>query len=174
MTDQGPGIRPALPIAPGATNPTPTAPLPSRAAMPQAAPPAAVESRANLPMPTTAQVEKKRARDRARRAAAKKPQLSAAEIKRLNAKREKSLKKPKRPSLRKQARAVASITLRSDTPKNPNRPLELRNQMDAMLSVVDALRRPELVAFKVMMQHLAPLPKKARRKIIAALAQVYP
>ena len=58
--------------------------------------------------------------------------------------------------------------------RNPNRPLELRNQMDAMLAVVDTLRRPELAAFKVAMQALAPLSRKARKAIVAALASVYP
>ena len=58
--------------------------------------------------------------------------------------------------------------------KNPNRPLELRNTLDAVLHMTGTLKRPELVAFSSAMQSFRKLSKAGRRRVIASLGQVYP
>lgn len=58
--------------------------------------------------------------------------------------------------------------------KNLNRPLEMKNQLAAVLAMTGALRKTELVTFSGMVQQLARMTRRSRRRVIEALGQVYP
>ncbi len=90
-----------------------------------------------------------------KRKAKKAKQLPAAEIKKLNAKRRKN---------QKQA---------AGTPANPNRPLEMKNKLNAVLELSSSLRKPQLVLFTELMQRLEGVPRGSRKRILEALGSVY-
>lgn len=110
--------------------------------------------------------------------------LSAAEIHALNAKRRKALAKKQkvkrsrrkpahdkhRMSPTQQARARYDA---APAPRNPNRPLELKNQLVTIMSIANTLRKPAFAFFTQAIPALQRLTRSDRRKVIAALAQVY-
>lgn len=160
--------------------------IPSRAAQTPASPfqqPAFIEN----PSPGT---EHAPAPPKRKRPAKKKAKmLPAAEIRKINAKRKKNLKAatpvPKKRKAKKRAPAQYGTAAqkqaagrgfaasRVDRPKNPNRPLEMKNQLSAVLSMVGTLQKAELVFFSQAVPAMQALSRSGRKRVIAALQQVY-
>lgn len=170
MTDETVHIQPAIP---------------SRAA--QA--PAITSMPAFLDQPSPGTEPRTRAKKKAKKAKA----LSLAEIKKINAKRKKNLPRSKdqkkaaaKRIIRKrrapqqygteaqmQAAGRGFAANRTDRPKNPNRPLEMKNQLSAVLSMVGTLQKAELVFFSQAVPAMQALSRSGRKRVIAALQQVY-
>lgn len=118
-----------------------------------------------------------------RKAKKKKPvylasRLSATEVRKINAKRKKNMKKAKkvvkrRASIQGKGGDRGEQTRRTTSPKNPNRPLEMKNQLSAVLSMVGTLQKSELVFFSQAVPAMQALSRSGRRRVIAALQQVY-
>lgn len=169
--------------------------LPSRAAgeapVPQAPPPPVLASVAP-PAPRRQRPVRAAA---PKRAAAKKPvktkkneRLSAAEAKALKAKRAKALRAKRKavatvrpmtqtevvqavhPAKRSRGRPAKD----SSAPrKNPNRPLELKNQLNAVISVAGSLSSSDLKLFAALAGELMSHSKASRKAVLAALSSVY-
>jgi hypothetical protein len=109
------------------------------------------------------------------------------DIKRLNALRAENMRKKRmgrppgsknKPKLGK-GRTPGDVARprrdRHETGKTaPNRPLEMKSRLSAVLHITTQLARPELVLFHDIMLRLEKTPRGARKRIIAALASVYP
>lgn len=76
---------------------------------------------------------------------------------------------PKKPAKKKRA-----VRAKPEATKNPNRPLEMKNQLQVVLSMTGSLRKPELVMFAKLVDELGSVARGGRKRIMAALAQVYP
>lgn len=153
----------------------------------------AIPSRANPPPPVPAPIERHPNGDRVHRNAAgdvipkkKRPAkkkakvLSSAEIRKINAKRAAALKakKPARKKAKKQKtrtirQIIQAAPRETGRAKNPNRPLEMKNQMSAMLEAVCTLQKAELMLFSRTMPSMQALSRAGRKQVIAALQQVY-
>lgn len=59
------------------------------------------------------------------------------------------------------------------TPKNPNRPLEAKNQLQAVLAALPLLKKPEQSIFTDMVATLGNLTRSGRQRILAGLSAVY-
>jgi hypothetical protein len=130
--------------------------LPSRAtgeAKPLTPLPTAGVDPATLPKARKATVARGRKKSRATR-------LSAREIKRINKNRRKNLKKAKR--------VKAPVA-----PKNPNRPLEAKNRLHAVMETVAGMAKPEVIALMNTMRFVESLAAPARKRVIEALGKVY-
>ena len=88
--------------------------------------------------------------------------LSVAEIKKIKAKRARVLRAKAAP---KQASRVQV--------KNPNRPLELKSQLEAVLMLTTVLKKPELEAFATIAGTMQKLSRGGRKNVIGALERVY-
>lgn len=170
--------------------------IPSRAAQTPATPftqPAFLEN----PSPGTSPAKKKpRPRQQGAVTAYARPKkkakaLPAAEIRKINAKRKKNLPRTraqkkaaakrivgKHPALAapyKGTRAVKGdpYVAMAGRAKNPNRPLEMKNQLSAVLSMVGTLQKQELVFFSQAVPAMQALSRAGRKRVIAALQQVY-
>jgi hypothetical protein len=77
-----------------------------------------------------------------------------------------------RKKVKKMARKPTTAR-RSAAPKNPNRPLELKNQIHALLDVVKHLEPTDLKVFASTMETLRALSKPARARVLGALNKVY-
>jgi len=73
----------------------------------------------------------------------------------------------KRPS-RKRAPPAAA-----EAPKNPNRPLEMKNRLAVVLEMARVLRKPDLVVFTDLMDRLQALHRGARKKVLDGLNRVF-
>lgn len=114
--------------------------------------------------------------------AAKKTQaVSRKEAAALAAKRAKALaakkRKPSRsikssPSVIKAAQRTV-LPVAPPAPKNPNRPLEMKNQLQAVIAMTGVLKKPELELFAKMVAALQSTPRNSRKKIIDGLQSVY-
>lgn len=161
MTDETVHIQPAIP---------------SRAAQAPASPfePAAPQ----FPSPGTRPAPVARGKRRSR-LAKKAKALSPAEIKKINAKRAAALAaaKPKKKKAKKRTRTIRQIIQaaprETGRAKNPNRPLEMKNQLSAVLSMVGTLQKAELVFFSQAVPAMQALSRSGRKRVIAALQQVY-
>lgn len=150
--------------------------IPSRAATAPASPfaqPAFLDN----PSPGTehAQREEKLRKRRVASRTKKAKTLPAAEIRKINAKRKKNLKKTAAP-VRKKRKSTTDLARQYAAPnkaKNPNRPLEMKNQLSAVLSMVGTLQKAELVFFSQAVPAMQALSRSGRRRVIAALQQVY-
>lgn len=110
-----------------------------------------------LPLPEMPPLDTHRGRRKAKRAAPKR-------------------KKAKKPTFRQVTRQIAKRhpTKHPVLPKSPNRPLEAKKQLDAVLTVLDDLAKPELMVFTVTLKQLKGLSKPGRARVLHALQQVYP
>lgn len=152
MSDQSqfPKPVPAMPVAAAPTNPAPSDSLPSRA---QAGNGVSIATRAPSREPTM--------RGKAKT-------VKAAPKRKVRAVKTVSKKKPAK-------RRPAHKTAPQPAPaKNPNRPLEMKSQLQAVLAMSSVLSKPEMAIFATAMQGMQELSRNSRRRVIAALAQVYP
>jgi|ERR1700722_1268477 len=120
--------------------------------------------------------------------------LKAVEIKKLKAKRAAALKAKKGKTVKKptnrQSLRAAKAHLAPGKPKrvrrpvlhaipdskpakNPNRPLEMKNQLAAVLAVVSDLKGAELTFFSEACKSLQDLTHAGRKRVIEALGRVY-
>lgn len=158
------------PIAPEAA-PVPSAPVPS-APVPSAPQPDPIDQPFTEPAPAKPMTQRAAAAARKhnapRKCKAKKPapQLSASEITKLNRKRARNMAKKRKPHGPRKALAARPA-------KNPNRPLEMKNRLETVLSMTTELRKPELRAFVSMMQQLDKLHRGSRNKVLGALNRVF-
>lgn len=168
---------------------TPTAAIPSRATQPAPMfedPPrhdlAAQVNKLGIDSLLPADREERPRKRRAARNNKKMDMLPAREIKRINTNRKK--KKTKKRAVRKAvpvAPRVSNMRKRSKfiqttkkvVPKNPNRPLEMKNKLATVLGLVGQLQKAELVSFTNVMRHMENLSRSGRKRVIAALQQVY-
>lgn len=142
------------------------------------------------PSPGTAPTKKSRAGTGAKAALTreKNERLRAAEIRKINIKRAAALKAAKKnvkkriiaePARKKRkAQSFDRNHLHRDrakamATKNPNRPLEMKNQLSAVLSMVGTLQKAELVFFSQAVPAMQALSRSGRKRVIAALQQVY-
>jgi hypothetical protein len=141
----------------------PVAAIPSRAAQ-------SPESvMANRPLPPVKPAAPKARRKRAKKPAHKRQtppkhslqRLAPAEIKKINRNRRKNVAKR------------AKIKAAPKPAKNPNRPLEMKNKLHAVLKIVASLNKQESACFANAMQVLEDMPRSGRKHVIAALGQVY-
>lgn len=58
-------------------------------------------------------------------------------------------------------------------PKNPNRPLEMKNQLQAVIAMTGVLTKSELTLFSQIVGALQNVPRNGRKRIIVGLQQVY-
>lgn len=179
MTDETfRGPTPATPVGIGT--------LPSRAAgdAPQQPAPVFDAPTASKPKRVRKPAAKKAAPRKS--AAKKKPQLSAKEIANLAAKRRRALaaagkkdkNKTKRslktsPSVIKAAQRTVLPTPAPVAPKNPNRPLEMKNQLQAVIAMTGVLTKAELTLFSQIVGALQAVSRNGRKRIIVGLQQVY-
>lgn len=115
--------------------------------------------------PTPAAPSAKPARKRKAKRKAK-PRLPAAEV------RKKRQVARNRSKIAKQI--AKQMAVHTSPVKNPNRPLETKNQLQAVLVMANVLKKPELVIFSDVVQQFQKLSRGGRKRVIAALAQVYP
>lgn len=80
-------------------------------------------------------------------------------------------------SKKRTARAkLTRVARKARTPKpakNPNRPLELKNQLSAVLRLTSTLTKAELAWFTVGLDMASKLSRSSRKRVLAAFAQVY-
>jgi hypothetical protein len=74
---------------------------------------------------------------------------------------------------KRKAKKVAPRRAAAAAPANPNRPLEAKNKLHAVLGLADKLRKPQLVVFAEIMDKLEATPRGSRKVIIDALVRVY-
>ncbi len=87
--------------------------------------------------------------------------LSPLEIGRIDRNRKKNMKKIKAKAVRMHAAA------------KPNRPLELKNQLQAVLDICAKLSHEELGGFRTGMEVMLNLSRPGRKRVLDALAKVY-
>jgi hypothetical protein len=110
------------------------------------------EAKPLTPLPQTAAAPKK-ARKRAVKKAPPKPR------------RKKRVAMTKKP--------LKAFNQATKVPKSPNRPLEAKNRLHSVIKVVAGMSNSETAAFLAAMSLLEDMSGPARRKVIAALSQVY-
>jgi hypothetical protein len=106
--------------------------------------------------PATLPKAKKRRRGPYKKAGA----LHAREIKRINKNRRKNLKKKKR-------------VVAPPAAKNPNRPLEAKNRLYAVMEVVTGMGKHEAAVLMNTMKFMESMAGPARKRVIEALGKVY-
>jgi len=152
--------RPAMPVR----QPQTAAELPSSDALQQQPPPPMFE---DPPQPPA----------RKPRPPRKKPAKRAARIIRVVGATKDRNTKPKGKTVAKKRSAKRKTTAAAPaTPavaKNPNRPLENKNKLHAVLALSSQLRKPELTKFVELMDALEKLNRGSRKRILSALLQVY-
>jgi hypothetical protein len=62
---------------------------------------------------------------------------------------------------------------RVEAPKSPNRPLENKNKLHAVLALTAHLRRAEMVTFAAVVETMEGMSRGARRRVLEALGRVY-
>lgn len=139
-----------------ATFEPPRAAIPSRAAGATVPPPNQLPPVQEAPAP----IRKKIAPTRTTR-------LPSREIKRINTNRKRNIRAMSERSKKTAKRAA------SKAPKNPNRPLELKNQMAMILATATKLTREELGGFMVAIETVGKLSRRGRANVITALANTY-
>lgn len=116
------------------------------------------EEKPLTPLPETEEAPRRRRQKRTER-------LPAPEIKRINQNRKKNMRNNAK-------RVPRSKTVLKE--KAPNRPLELKNRLHTVLAAVKSMTHAEeITAFAELMAHLEGMSAPARRRVIAALEQVY-
>jgi hypothetical protein len=98
------------------------------------------------------------------------PLLPPDEIERINTNRKENMKKRKAKKYVPLAERVSHKPARA---KNPNRPLELKNRMLALVGAVGSLEAADLKSFTEAVVLLNDLPKPGRQRVLDALAKVY-
>ena len=116
--------------------------------------------------------------DRSRKPRKKKSQaLPPLEIERVLGDNKRNMKKAATTKRRRtgwaRKSAIAAVDRNIKTTKNPNRPLELKNQMLALLDVVKSLGKDELAAFADTTTIMRDMSKTGRKRVLDALANVY-
>jgi hypothetical protein len=96
--------------------------------------------------------------------------IAPTKIKRIRANRRKNVKKVKKA---KRTPQPLSKTINQGRPKNPNRPLELKNQLHTVLMLVAGLPKNEVSTFTAAMGQLGNLSRSGRKRVLDALRQVY-
>jgi hypothetical protein len=101
--------------------------------------------------------------------------LPAREVTRILKNRKKNMKKAKKRVLSDAVRSVRPPAGRRKpgNPKNPNRPLELKNRLDAVLTIFTELPKEEQRPFGEVMKSLDGLSRPGRKRVLDALAKVY-
>ena len=92
--------------------------------------------------------------------------LPEDEIERIKTNRRKNLKK------KKIQKRIAPAP-KPPTPPSPNRPLEMKNRLHTVLGAVVQMSKQESTSFAGCMAQLEDMSRGARRRVIAALEQVY-
>lgn len=152
MTNQDFKPQAAIPSRAAQETPQPAAPVTPTAPV-QPAPQLAPAAATHVPGDTVKPPRRKRGPNKK-----KSEKLSAAEIKKITAKRKAALAKKRGPK----------------AAKNPNRPLEMKNKLSAVLTLTRDLNKTELDVFTTSMDRLEHLTRSGRKRVLAALQQVYP